>query len=85
MINILDTLVVIEKMVLGNIIGQMEILIEVNFVKIWEKDKDKWFGMMEVLTMVNGKEVYLMEKVIYIIFKLGIFKVKGEKPRAGFF
>ena len=72
-------------MVLGNIIGQMEILIEVNFVKIWEKDKDKWFGMMEVLTMVNGKEVYLMEKVIYIIFKLGIFKVKGEKPRAGFF
>ena len=63
----------------------MEILIEVNFVKIWEKDKDKWFGMMEVLTMVNGKEVYLMEKVIYIIFKLGIFKVKGEKPRAGFF
>jgi len=74
----MDTLVVIEKMVLGNIIGQMEILIEVNFVKIWEKDKDKWFGTMGVLTMVNGKEVYLMEK-------LGIFKVKGEKPRAGFF
>ena len=72
-------------MVLGNIIGQMEILIEVNFVKIWEKDKDKWFGTMGVLTMVNGKEVYLMEKVIHIIFKLGIFKVKGEKPRAGFF
>lgn len=35
--------------------------------------------------MENGKEVYLTEKVIHIVFKLGIFKVKGEKPRAGYF
>lgn len=41
--------------------------------------------MMVAHTMVNGKGVYLMEKVLNIIIKLGIFKVNGEKPRAGYF
>lgn len=40
---------------------------------------------MEVLTMANGKEVYLTEKVVINLLKLGVFKIKGEKPRAGFF
>lgn len=78
-------LVEIERMDLDNIYGQMEILTKDNFVKIWEKEKDRWCGMMEVLIMESGKEAYLTEKVINIIFKLGIFKVKGEKPRVGYF
>ena len=41
--------------------------------------------MMVVHTMASGKEVYLMEKVLNIIIKLGIFKVNGEKARAGYF
>lgn len=84
-INIMVILVEIERMDLDNIYGQMEILTKDNFVKIWEKEKDRWCGMMEVLIMESGKEAYLTEKVINIIFKLGIFKVKGEKPRVGYF
>lgn len=68
-----------------NINGQMEMFIKGNFAKIWDKVKDKWYGTMEVHMLENGKEVYLMEKVNIYIFKLGIFKVKGEKPRAGYF
>ena len=41
--------------------------------------------MMEVHTVESGKEVYLMAKVMNIISKLGVFKVKGEKPRVGYF
>lgn len=70
---------------LENTNGPMETCIKVNFVKIWDKVKEKWYGMMEALTLGNGKEDYLMAKVPIVIFKLGIFKVKGEKPRAGYF
>lgn len=81
----LGTLVEIEKMVLESMYGLMETHIEGIFVRIWEKDKVRWFGMMVVHTMASGKEVYLMEKVLNIIIKLGIFKVNGEKARAGYF
>lgn len=40
---------------------------------------------MGALILENGREDYLMAKVHIVIFKLGIFKVKGEKPRAGYF
>ena len=40
---------------------------------------------MEVLILDNGKEDCLMERVMIFIIKVGIFKVKGEKPRAGYF
>lgn len=84
-ISILDILVVIEKMAMENINGLMEIYIKVNFVKIWDKGKERWFGMMVVHIVDNGKGVFHMVKVHMIIFKSGIFKVKGEKPRAGYF
>lgn len=41
--------------------------------------------MMGAILMENGKGVYLMAKVMNIISKLGVFKVKGEKPRVGYF
>ena len=40
---------------------------------------------MVVHIVDNGKGVFHMVKVHMIIFKSGIFKVKGEKPRAGYF
>ena len=33
----------------------------------------------------NGNEDYHTEKVLLNLYKLGIFKVKGEKPRIGYF
>ena len=85
MINTVDILVEIGKMEEDNIFGPMEIFIKENFVKICDKEKDKCHGLMEVFIRDNGKEVYLMEKVLNIIIKLGIFKVNGEKARAGYF
>ena len=41
--------------------------------------------MMGAHIMENGRGVYLMAKVMNIICKLGVFKVKGEKPRVGYF
>lgn len=41
--------------------------------------------MMGVHIQGNGKEDYHMVKVHINLYKLGIFKVKGEKPRIGYF
>lgn len=48
-ISIWDTLVEIAKMGAESISGQMEIFIKDNFVRICDKDKDKWYGMMGAL------------------------------------
>ncbi len=38
---------------------------------------DKCIGMMAVCTLDSGKEGFLMEKVLIVLVKLGIFKVNG--------
>lgn len=76
-INIVDILAMIEKMVQDNIIGQMVTVIKEIFQKTWDREKVKCFGMMVALTQGNGKEAYLMEKVVMFLTKQGIFKVKG--------
>lgn len=76
-INMLVISVMIVRMVLENTSGQMVIPIREISAKIWERDKDKCTGMMEVYTLDNGKEGYLMEKVHIALIKLGTFKVKG--------
>lgn len=72
-------------MVKVNIIGQMGTFIKEIFAKIWEKVKAKWSGMMVAPIQANGNEDYHTEKVLLNLYKLGIFKVKGEKPRIGYF
>lgn len=84
-INMLDISVMIERMVLANTSGQMVIAIRETFAKIWDKVKARCFGMMEVLILENGKGAYHTEKVVMCLTKSGIFKVKGEKPRVGYF
>ena len=40
---------------------------------------------MAVHTLENGNADFPMAKVLINLYKLGIFKVKGEKPRIGYF
>lgn len=68
-----------------NIFGQMAILIKETSAKIWDKEKEIWRGMMEVYIQENGKGGYHMAKVLLYLKKPGIFKVKGYKPRVGYF
>jgi len=35
------------------------------------------FGATEACTKANGVEVFLMEKVLYLLTKEGMFKAKG--------
>ena len=63
MINIQEILVQTEKMDWVNLYGPTEIPTKANFVRIWEKDMVKWFGMMVVFIKDNGKEGYQMEEV----------------------
>ena len=84
-INMLVILVVIAKMDTENISGLMAIYIRETFVKIWEKAMERWLGMMEAPIMGSGRGVCPTVKVHMDLIKLGTFKVKGEKPRTGYF
>lgn len=77
----MEILVMIGKMVLESTFGKMGTNIKETFAKIWGKVKDKCTGSMVAHIMGNGKEDYLMEKVNMDLSKLGIFTIKGEKPR----
>lgn len=76
-INMLGSLAVIEKMDLDNTFGPTEIHIKEILAKIWDKEKDKWHGMMAAYIQDSGKEDFLMAKVNICLKKLGVFKVKG--------
>jgi hypothetical protein len=67
--NIKVIIVPIVKMVLDNLNGLMEIFIKVNFVKIWEKEMGKCFGVMVVCMKDNGGEDYQMVKVFNLLTK----------------
>lgn len=84
-ISMLDNLVMIAKMGLDSIFGPMATTIKAIFVKTCEREKETCFGMMAAHTLDSGRGDSPMEKVVIDLIKLGVFKVKGEKPRAGYF
>lgn len=84
-ISTLDSLVMIAKMDPASIFGLMATTTKAISVRTCEKGRETCFGTTAARTQGSGREDSLMEKVVIDLTKLGVFKVKGEKPRAGYF
>ena len=75
----------IKKMDTANTNGAMAIYTKENSLMISDKEKGLWSGMTIVHIKESGGKDYPMEKVTYILLDIGMFKMKGEKTKYGYF